>query len=192
AARASAELAELGVENQHLVVNGVFTASSDDPFAIALQERGAKALAQIPPGLSKLPQSQIPLLAKSVTGLQALRQLLAVTAQDGLSANMDMDLSDSSERAMPTLDSLIDELTAAGHGVILTMGKGGVGKTSIAAALALAIAERGHDVHLSTTDPAAHLVTTLGDDIPANMTVSRIDPVAETAKYSAEVLARAG
>ncbi|MFM9069553.1 MAG: ArsA-related P-loop ATPase, partial [Planctomycetota bacterium] len=85
-----------------------------------------------------------------------------------------------------------DDLVAPGQGVILTMGKGGVGKTTVAAAVAVAIAERGYEVHLSTTDPAAHIAAALNDERLSNLTVSRIDPAAETAKYSAEVLRQAG
>jgi arsenite-transporting ATPase len=89
------------------------------------------------------------------------------------------------------LDSLIPELTRNGHGVILTMGKGGVGKTTVASHLAVTLARLGHKVHLSTTDPAAHLDLTLGSRVK-NLTVSRIDPVKETADYTAEVMETAG
>jgi arsenite-transporting ATPase len=89
------------------------------------------------------------------------------------------------------LTSLVDELAASGKGVIMTMGKGGVGKTTIAAAIAVALVRRGHAVHLSTTDPAAHVAAALGEEV-AGLTVSRIDPPAEVARYTEEVLARAG
>ena len=89
------------------------------------------------------------------------------------------------------LDSLIPELTRHGHGVILTMGKGGVGKTTVATRLAVTLARLGHTVHLSTTDPAAHLDQTLGSRVP-NLSVSRIDPARETAEYTAEVMATGG
>src|SRR6187431_1569617 len=94
-------------------------------------------------------------------------------------------------KGLPSLSELIDELAANGRGVILTMGKGGVGKTTVAAAVAVALADRGFQVHLSTTDPAAHVAATLNGDV-ANLTVSRIDPKGETEAYSAEVLATAG
>jgi hypothetical protein len=86
------------------------------------------------------------------------------------------------------LAALIDDLDEAGHGIVMTMGKGGVGKTTIATAIAIALADRGHEVTLSTTDPAAHLTDTLSDHAPAGLHLERIDPEAETARYSAEVL----
>ena len=93
---------------------------------------------------------------------------------------------------LPMLSELIDDLVAPGHGVILAMGKGGVGKTTVAAAIAVAIAERGYEVHLSTTDPAAHIAAAMNDESLPNLSVSRIDPEVETAKYSAEVMGKAG
>ena len=87
------------------------------------------------------------------------------------------------------LGPLVAELEKAGHGVILTMGKGGVGKTTIAAAIAVALAERGHAVRLSTTDPAAHIAAAVRDAVPG-LRVSRIDPKAETRKYSEAVVAQ--
>jgi len=86
---------------------------------------------------------------------------------------------------------LVEEIAKAGHGVVMTMGKGGVGKTTVAAAIATALAKRGFPVQLSTTDPAAHLEATLGEAVPL-LSVSRIDPAAEIALYTAEVLAKAG
>jgi arsenite-transporting ATPase len=87
------------------------------------------------------------------------------------------------------LSALIDEIEPAGRGVVMTMGKGGVGKTTIASAIAVELARRGHAVHLSTTDPAAHLAGTIGTQV-AGLRVSRIDPAAETARYTADVMAK--
>src|ERR1035441_5648958 len=88
------------------------------------------------------------------------------------------------------LSALIDELEKMGHGVVMTMGKGGVGKTTVASAIAIELAHRGHPVHLSTTDPAAHLAATVGGSVP-NLSVSRIDPATETRQYTEAVLAKA-
>ncbi|WP_417389092.1 arsenical pump-driving ATPase [Gimesia sp.] len=190
AARTSGELAELGVQNQHLVVNGMFQAmDTSDPYAVALQQRGEVALAAMPEELKEFPQSIVPLSPNGVLGIDSLRCL--GTPQ---SASVDNTPLDAAERVegLPMLSELIDELVAPGHGVILAMGKGGVGKTTVAAAVAVAIAERGYEVHLSTTDPAAHIAAALNDEGLPNLSVSRIDPEVETARYSAEVLERTG
>ena len=89
------------------------------------------------------------------------------------------------------LSELIDELETSGRGVIMTMGKGGVGKTTLAAAIASELARRGHPVHLSTTDPAAHVADAVGDGVPG-LSLSRIDPAEQTRLYSEQVLAAAG
>jgi arsenite-transporting ATPase len=197
AARTSGELAELGVRNQHLVVNGVFHAIDvSDPYAVALEQRGSVALASMPEGLKAFPQTMVPLSPDGILGIESLRCLgdsdrlnarktprFPTTRPDGHTAE---------QLQLPMLSELIDDLVAPGHGVILAMGKGGVGKTTVAAAMAVAIAQRGYEVHLSTTDPAAHIAAALNDENLPTLSVSRIDPEVETAKYSAEVLRKAG
>ena len=189
AARTSGELAGLGVENQYLIVNGVFRAANgDDPFALALQRRGDRAMDEIPEQIRNLPRTVIPLSRAGVLGLPALRALgtdRVIASETVLTGSDDLVLP-------PTLGQLIDDLAAPGHGVILAMGKGGVGKTTVAAAVAVALAERGFRVHLSTTDPAAHLSATIDSDTLPNLTVSRIDPAGETALYTAQVMQEAG
>jgi arsenite-transporting ATPase len=106
----------------------------------------------------------------------------------------DDDARDDFDAASTSLAEIVDSVAHKGHGLIMTMGKGGVGKTTIAAAIALEIAERGLAVTLTTTDPAAHLHDTLGDGAiwPANLVVERVDPHVVTAAYVADVLATAG
>ncbi len=196
AARTSKELAGLGVENQHLVVNGVFQASdTNDPYALAMQRRGETAMDSIPGEIEHLPRTIIPLSGGGVLGIEALRSLgvPAATASNGAKAIASMEVFESKLLSLPPLlGELIDDLAEKKHGVILAMGKGGVGKTTVAAAVAVALAERGFTVHLSTTDPAAHIAAAVAGETLANLSVSRIDPVAETAKYSAEVMSNAG
>jgi arsenite-transporting ATPase len=189
AARTSGELAALGVQNQHLVVNGIFRASNpSDRLAVAMQQRGEAALAEIPDSLRDLPRSLIPLTTDGVLGLQALRALGTQPA-----TAVDRRIQSRPDFMLPsTLGALMDGLAAVGHGVILAMGKGGVGKTTVAAAVAVGLAQRGIRVHLSTTDPAAHLAATIASDALPNVSVSRIDPAAETARYSSEVMQTAG
>jgi arsenite-transporting ATPase len=200
AARTSFELAELGVYNQHLVVNGVFNAiDTSDPYAMALQQRGATALAAIPDSLKTFPQTILPLSPDGILGIDSLRRL-GNSATQTHDTNPYMPDDFEQEKAtgknfigpLPQLGEMIDDLVATGHGVILAMGKGGVGKTTVAAAVAVAIAERGFEVHLSTTDPAAHVAAAMNDERLPNLSVSRIDPAVETAKYSAEVVGKAG
>lgn len=190
AARTSSELSDLGVRNQHLVVNGVFHATdASDPYALALEQRGADALTAMPDGLKSFPLTIVPLSPVGILGIETLRRLGNV--EPNLVASSSEDGTDRVE-VLPMLSELIDDLVAPGHGVILAMGKGGVGKTTVAAAIAVAIAQRGYNVHLSTTDPAAHLAAAMNDESLPNLSVSRIDPEVETAKYSAEVMGKAG
>jgi arsenite-transporting ATPase len=186
AERTRAELDHLGVSRPVLVVNGVFrSVVTDDPLATAMEARGAAALAALPPGLAALPRVDLPLLAVAPMGAAGVEGLLAgVVTDPALPPAMD-------PPATGTLAALVATLAAPGHGLVMTMGKGGVGKTTVAAAVAVALARRGHRVHLSTTDPAAHLADTVALAVPG-LTVSRIDPAAETAAYTAEVLATAG
>ncbi len=191
AARTSGELSALGVTNQHVVINGVFIATdSEDPYAVALERRGDLALNGMPESLKSFPQTIVPLRPGGVLGIESLRRLGDPNSDNGNSIHGDVDSAFINN--LPLIGELIDDLVAPGHGVILAMGKGGVGKTTVAAAVALAIAERGFQVRLSTTDPAAHIAAAMGSETLPNLTVNRIDPEAETAKYSSEVMNRAG
>lgn len=190
AARAGGELAELGIANQRLVVNGVFSEESEgDSVAEALLSRQRDALAAIPESLADTPKYSVPLVASNLTGLDALR----VLSGSKEAAEVGETFADIPADELPgDLDSLINGIEADGSGVVMTMGKGGVGKTTLAAAIAVSLAGRGHKVHLSTTDPAAHLDDALGGKAAQNLEVGRIDPEAETARYAEEVIAAAG
>jgi arsenite-transporting ATPase len=192
AARTSVELRTLGLDNQRLAVNGVFHASArDDAVALAIEALGQQALAELPAVLRALPQDQVPLRAFDTVGLPALRALLQPGAGPALPAAAAAPAA-ADAAALPGLAALADELAAAGHGLVMVMGKGGVGKTTIAAALALGLVQRGHSVHLSTTDPAAHLADTLNGsaDAPVDgLRVSRIDPAVETRRYIDKIMA---
>ncbi len=188
AERTVTELGALGLRNHVLLVNGVFRATDrDDPLARALEARGRLALADLPPGLRALRAIEVTLRGHNVLGVDALRALLA-PAKPG---HDDSRTSTIAGPDLPSLDDIVDEVAKAGHGLVMVMGKGGVGKTTIAAAIAVELASRGLPVHLTTTDPAAHLVDALGGDVPS-LTVSRIDPAAETEAYRRKVVAQAG
>ena len=187
AERSSAELRQLGISNQCLVLNGVFApARETDPVAAAFARRGREALAAMPAGLRALPVQRVPLNPRPLLGAAALRTMLVDELATAAA------ITPQRERQLPPpLRSIVDELERPGRGLIMTMGKGGVGKTSVAVAIALELARRGHDVSLSTTDPAAH-VSWLIDEAPARLKVGRIDAEAETAAYRQEVMTSAG
>ena len=185
AARTSDELRALGLTNQRLVVNAVFHRThADDPIATAIEALGRKALDEMPAALRRLVADHIPLRAVDSVGLPALRGLLASkpTAATG-----------AATPAVPAMDhhklsELVAELARGERGLIMVMGKGGVGKTTIAAAIALGLVHQGKSVHLTTTDPAAHLAVTLNGEVPG-LSVGRIDPQAETQKYVDKIVA---
>jgi arsenite/tail-anchored protein-transporting ATPase len=190
AERTRGELAGLGIGNQRLILNGVFRATgAADPLAQALESRGEEALDALPEGLADLPRSEVPLLPHNLVGLDALRALADGTQPDPDAAPAES--AAGGRRDFPPLADLVDEIADAGHGLVMVMGKGGVGKTSIAAAVAVELAGRGVPVHLSTTDPAAHISEALGGEVEG-LKVSRIDPEAETRAYTEGVLATAG
>ena len=185
AERTCKELAVLGVTNTCLVLNGLFTASEPgDALADALELRGIKAISQFHDFLGSLPVYEVALRPNNLLGLDALRSVISGKVNQPPHA---MDSLAAQHPEFQSIESLLKQLEEPGRGVIMTMGKGGVGKTTLAAALAVELAGRGHQVHLSTTDPAAHVVETLGAEIQ-NLTVSRIDPAKETESYVREVL----
>ncbi|MCC3331645.1 arsenical pump-driving ATPase [Nocardia abscessus] len=187
-ARTYAELADIGVRSQHVVLNAVLPEPTiDDPIASAIHRREQTAVAALPTELVDLPTDRIELKATNMVGIDALDQLFADTSAP----------SDAPEVPAPdipaeaSLGVLIDELAESDHGLIMCMGKGGVGKTTIAAAIATELARRGHDVHLTTTDPAAHLEHVLAGS-PEGLRVSRIDPAEATDRYRTHILTTKG
>ncbi|GAB4259949.1 arsenical pump-driving ATPase [Deferrisoma sp.] len=182
AARASRELAALGIGNQRLVVNGVFRARDPvDPLARAWEARAAEALAALPDPLQPLARWEVPLRPHEFVGVEALRSLW-----NGHHPPPPAEEADPG--AWEDLDGLVDELAARGRGLVLTMGKGGVGKTTVALRVVRRLAATGRPVHFTTTDPANRGAL----DLPAGVTATRIDPKAETRAYAAEVMDTVG
>ena len=187
AARTAEELRALGLTNQRLVINAVLHATCpEDPIARAIEARGRDAIAAMPAALASLPRDEVPLRAFDTIGLPALRALLGRAPEPAPPP-----VAPTVRLPAEPLARLVDELAAAGHGLVMVMGKGGVGKTTIAAALAVGLVRRGHSVHLTTTDPAAHVAETLDGGLDG-LRIGRIDPKVETQAYIDKILRARG
>ncbi len=183
-ARTSQELAAIGISQQYLVINGLLPQSEtlQDSLAKAIFAREQAALAAMPAILKTLPCDHLQLKPFNLVGLEALRQLFTISVSP-LMVKADKPITIDA----PKLSALVDEIAADSHGLIMFMGKGGVGKTTLAAAVAVELAHRCLPTHLTTTDPAAHLTGTLTGGVE-NLLVSRIDPDVETKRYRQQVL----
>ena len=188
-ARTHDELAGIGLKKQYLVINGVLpeAAVGGDLLAKAIYKREQVALLEIPEALKALPIDQVGLKPFNLVGLEALKKLFVINAEVAAS---DVPAATVLPE-VPSLAVLVDGIAADGHGLVMLMGKGGVGKTTLAAAVAVELASRGLPVHLSTSDPAAHLSETLVGSLE-HLTVSRIDPHAETERYRQQILETKG
>ncbi|MEF8797292.1 MAG: arsenical pump-driving ATPase [Salinivenus sp.] len=189
AARSSRELRDLGIENQQLALNGVFRARDPgDPLAEAMERRAEEALDAMPDELADLPRDTVPLKGYNLVGLDALRSLVSdeepSAATNGTERPPEIDL--------PSVHGLVDGFADDGHGLVMVMGKGGVGKTTIAASVAVDLARRGEEVLLTTTDPAAHVADAVGGEALPNLEVSAIDPEEATRQYRERVLETKG
>jgi arsenite-transporting ATPase len=185
--RTHRELAAIGLTHQYVVINGVLPAPVDgsDPLASAIHRREQAAIAALPDELRALPLDLVDLKATNIVGIDALATLFTPDAASGQSDQPPVEVPDA------PLAGLIDQIAAGDKGLIMCMGKGGVGKTTVAAAIAVALAQRGHPVHLTTIDPAGHLTDTLNGTLE-HLTVSSIDPVEATRVYREHVLATKG
>ena len=191
-ARTHEELAAIGLKQQYLVINGILPKleAEHDALAAAIHQREQAALDAIPDALKSLPLDNVALKAFDLVGLDALRMLLTEVPYQPRSESRAIVKVNK-----PSLSSLVDSIAADGYGLVMTMGKGGVGKTTIAAAVAVELARRGLPVHLTTSDPAAHLSDTLDGALNSsldNLTVSRIDPHEETERYRNHILETKG
>lgn len=180
AERASHELQEIGVNNQVLIVNGVLQ-NHDDYLSTAIYEKQQKALKDMPAKLKNIETFQIPLRPYNITGLENVRSLLK---EDHIKVSSDT----LNMTSIPKLKNVIEDLYNNNKKVIFTMGKGGVGKTTIAATIALGLSKKGKKVHLTTTDPAGHLKFVLDESY--GISLSNIDEKEELKKYQEEVLSK--
>lgn len=191
--RASLELRELGLSNQHLIINGLFVTTSNDNIAGAFAEKSGLAIKNMPAELKELSTTEVLFRPTGVMGIEGLKEVCCKPFNPNIVINKD-DLEIQSKEVFKKLEpwqDLLDELegnqTGGGSGVIMTMGKGGVGKTSMAAMIATQLAKKGHSVLLSTTDPAAHLTQTIKDEV-SNLQIERIDPKVEVENYVCSII----
>ncbi|SFG65061.1 arsenical pump-driving ATPase [Sporolactobacillus nakayamae] len=189
AARASKELKKIGMDNQCLVMNGrMRRTDSDDDLAAAFMEREHEALVNLPENLKDVPTFDLFLAPFNMTGVRNIRQLLSDQVSDEERKN-EHSPEEEDTAEYPRLSDLIDDLLKKKQRVIFTMGKGGVGKTTIARSIAQELEARGNKVHLTTTDPAGHL-DPIESGENGRMTVSRIDPKKEVENYRRLVIER--
>lgn len=180
ASRASLELKEIGILNQKLVINGMLE-EFDDVISKKLFERQQSAIKNIPETLANVNEEFIPLRSYNIMGIKNIRSLLK---EDKFKENNEV-LVDEPKK----LDDVINDIYKTGKKVIFTMGKGGVGKTTVAAAIALGLSRKGLKIHLTTTDPAAHLENVISEQ--KNITMSHIDEKKVLEKYRQTVLEKA-
>lgn len=182
AARASKELGELGINNQILLINGVMkNFIKEDKTSTSFFKHQQQALAYMPDELKNIPTYEIQLAPFNIAGIENMRRLFDETFSNNENKEAFIDIE------TPHFKKIIDDIQASKQRIIFTMGKGGVGKTTVAAAIAIGLSERGEKVHLTTTDPAAHIDEVLKHQT-GNITVSRIDPKVEVEKYQQEVI----
>jgi len=187
--RASTELKDIGIKNQMLIVNGLMGKHQwDDPIASAFYSRQQEALRSMPIALKEIQTYSLPYVAYSLTGTNSLRQLFSHVEVNPNAVTVD----DDESIEIPGLIEVIDDFSKNNTRVIFTMGKGGVGKTTIASAIAVGLVERGHKVHLTTTDPAAHLTHMFQEERGKDdLRISRIDPQETVESYKKSVLSKA-
>jgi arsenite/tail-anchored protein-transporting ATPase len=185
--RASIELKEIGISNQALIINGLMKSyMPEDEISSSLFERQQNALKEMPDELKQVVIFSLPFVSYSLTGIQNLRYLFkeyTIPARP-----LDVKVKTIS---LPNLNKVIEDFSENHTRVIFTMGKGGVGKSTVASAIAVGLAEKGHKVHLTTTDPAAHLEYIFQkSELNSKLSLSRIDPKEEVEAYKREVLSK--
>ncbi len=181
AERSSLELSDLGIRNQLLIINGVL-GSATDPLSKIILDKQQHAIKNIPKGLTEFTKFTLPLRSYNVLGLNNIRAFFKSDQFDSTKAV-------TKSKDLKSIDALVDDVCNTGKKVIFTMGKGGVGKTTIAATIALALADKGVKVHLTSTDPADHIQYVIKGS--ENITLSKIDEKEELRNYQEEVLTKA-
>ena len=195
ASRTSNELLLLGMNHQKLCINGVFRATDNrDDLAMKIEAMAGEFLNAIPDNLKALPVETYPLLPYNLLGVQKLRSLFHPELQQSIAWEM-MSGPEGSHAELAGIRELSEELCKnRQHGLIMTMGKGGVGKTIAATTIAVMLARKGLEVLLTTTDPAAHIQDFIAQlsEIPPTLIIERIDPKTETQRYTEKILGQRG
>ena len=193
--RSGRELNEMGLANQLLLINAYFDPIDEsDPFAQKMKSMADETLKNMPKRLKEMKQVVFPLRPFNLLGIDRLRMVFEPLDKEKIESGSETTLTKYHESNFPGLEELVEDIIGDNeHGLVMTMGKGGVGKTTIAAAIALRLAQKGFPVHLTTTDPAAHLLDHIGDmKLPENLEIDRIDPHAEKKAYIKKVLTQKG
>lgn len=179
-ARASKELSEIGIKNQILVINGILE-KYDDDLSESIFSKQKLALENMPDILTEFDTYTIALRSYNITGIDSIRNLLKKDQINEQKVEV--------EGKLFNLDDVVSDLVKNNRKVIFTMGKGGVGKTTIASSVALKLSKLGKKVHLATTDPADHIKFMI--DSSSGISMSHIDEKEELKKYQDEVLGNA-
>ena len=171
--RAKSELERTGINNFHLVINGVYPNHSSLTGLFGTMAENQKKYIQELRSLFPETVSQVPLQQSEVKGVKNISLLgeiafdkKDVVIQTDFPVNRTFNGFSSSE----ILSGLLEKKTD--NRIIILTGKGGVGKTVTACTLAMKMAEKGKTL-LFTTDPAAHIGQVLETEvnhIPVNIT----------------------
>lgn len=178
--RASKELSEIGIKNQILVINGILE-NYDDDLSESIFNKQKLALENMPDMLTEFDTYTIALRSYNITGIESIRNLLKKDQINVQKVEV--------EGKLFNLNDIVSDLVKNNRKVIFTMGKGGVGKTTIASSVSLKLSKLGKKVHLATTDPADHIKFMI--DSSSGISMSHIDEKEELKKYQDEILENA-
>jgi arsenite-transporting ATPase len=208
--RSAADLGELGIDSELLILNGYLPESvCDDPFFEGKREDEQAVIDRASTEFDADATATYPLQPGEIAGLELLDDVggvlydgeeATVAADATGAAVVDRDKGDASGGAgfdATDTDAVVEQLTPGDETQYLFFtGKGGVGKSTIAATAATKLAEAGHETLVVTTDPAAHLEDIFGEPVgheptsvsQAHLDAARIDQAKALTEYREQVL----